>query len=119
MELIPTAAGRLRKVRQAMQQAEELFGAGAIHPLEEPGYGRPAAGRIGVMAEADGRPHVLFIDGRRDRVREISNRWRVQEDWWRREVLREYYRLITASGKLCLIFRDLIGGGWYLERIYG
>ena len=57
--------------------------------------------------------------GRAEKVREVSNHWRVQEEWWRRELLREYYRVITDSGKLCLIYHDLLGGGWYVERIYG
>jgi nucleotidyltransferase/DNA polymerase involved in DNA repair len=118
MELFRSREAGLKKVRQTVERAEGLFGDGAIVLLAETtGEGLPAR-RIKVMAEVDEQPHVLFLDGRRERVREVSNRWRVQQNWWRRERIREYYRIITESGRLCLIFQDLLGGGWFIERIY-
>ena len=72
-----------------------------------------------MIVDPGGWPDVLLIGGRKEKVREIANRWRAQEEWWRREVLREYYRIITEAGRLRLIYQDLLGGGWFLERIYG
>lgn len=117
--LFGSRAAGIKKVQRAVQQAEELFGEGAIGPMTEISSERPAVRRIKVIAEVDGQPRALFLGGRRERVREVSNRWRVQEEWWRRERVRQYYRVITASGRLCLIFQDLLGGGWFLERVYG
>ncbi|HEX2924397.1 MAG TPA: hypothetical protein VHS28_10255, partial [Chloroflexota bacterium] len=119
LELLPTRAGGLRKVQQAVTQAGELFGKESVHSLGGTRIGRADGNRVQVIADPDGRPRVLFLGNRRERVREISNRWRVQEEWWRREVQREYYRIITEAGRLCLIYKDTLGGGWYVERVYG
>ena len=65
-------------------------------------------------------------------VVEVCNRWRVQTRWWdgaghpagggRRgpgeAVWREYVKMATDTGLLCLLYRDLDRGGWFLARIY-
>ena len=50
----------------------------------------------------------------------ICNRWRIHTRWWEPEeaVWREYLKVETASGLLCLLYRDLANGGWFLARIY-
>lgn len=117
MELFGSRAAGLKKAQRAVQQAEELFGKGAIGPMTS-AREKPAPMRIKVIAEVEGEPFAFFLNGKREKVREVSNRWRMQEEWWRRERIREYYRVITESGRLCLIFQDLLGGGWFLERVY-
>lgn len=51
-------------------------------------------------------------------VQLILDRWRVDEDWWRGRVWREYFRLITRSGLLVELFHDLTAEGWYIQRVY-
>ena len=116
-ELIASRASNLKKVRRAVRRAEEQFG-GAIRPLGEMAGEKPLPCRIGASMDRNGRPAILFLEGRPDRVVEVCNRWRVAGDWWRREIVRDYYRLITQSGRLCLVFQDLTDGSWRLERIY-
>ena len=48
---------------------------------------------------------------------EIVERWRVSERWWPQPIDREYAKVI-GPGWLLLIFRDLIGGGWFMERVF-
>ena len=54
------------------------------------------------------------------RVLEVCNRWRVHTRWWEPEeiVWREYLKIATDTGLLCLIYRDLLSGGWFLARLY-
>jgi hypothetical protein len=33
-------------------------------------------------------------------------------------VWREYFRLVTVSGLLVDVYRDMAGGGWYVQRVY-
>lgn len=58
-----------------------------------------------------GAPHCIL---------EICNRWRVHTRWWEpgETLWREYVKVTTDSGLLCLIYRDLIGGGWFFCRLY-
>jgi hypothetical protein len=35
-----------------------------------------------------------------------------------RSVWREYVKVTTDTGLLCLLYRNMHGGGWFLARIY-
>jgi len=48
----------------------------------------------------------------------IANRWRVHTLWWREEIWREYFKVLTDSGLLCTLYHDLLAEHWYLERVY-
>lgn len=75
--------------------------------------------------------------GTSHRIAGVCNRWRIHTNWWQRGMpasalspllagtWREYLKVITDSGLLCLLFRELEGehtpgeeGAWYLARIY-
>lgn len=53
-------------------------------------------------------------------VLEVCNRWRVHTRWWEpgETIWREYVKVTTDTGLLCLLYRDLLDGGWFLARIY-
>jgi hypothetical protein len=72
--------------------------------------------RIDVDLDALGRPAVLRWDGTAERV-EVCNHWRIEEAWWRRPVVRDYYKL-AGDRMLALVYRDGIDGTWRLERVY-
>jgi hypothetical protein len=54
------------------------------------------------------------------RILEVCNCWRIHARWWEHEqaVWREYFKVTTDSGLLCLIYHDLQSGDWFLSRIY-
>jgi hypothetical protein len=51
-------------------------------------------------------------------VKAITRRWRINQDWWRERVWRDYFKLITQTGLLVIIYHDLQDDQWYLERLY-
>ena len=69
---------------------------------------------------ADDTPAGFFWAGTAHCIVEICNRWRVHTRWWEPEeaLWREYLKVTTQDGLLCLIYRDLIGGGWFFSRLY-
>jgi hypothetical protein len=71
---------------------------------------------IGIELDTDGRPRRLRWESGSEEV-EVCNQWRVEEDWWRRPVSRDYYKL-AGRRMLALVYRDLLDGTWHLERIY-
>ena len=71
--------------------------------------------RIWVVANANARPSQLKIRGQLLTVREIQDRWRIHDEWWRREISREYFRVVVDAGRIHTVFHDLIEGGWYLQ----
>jgi hypothetical protein len=46
-------------------------------------------------------------------------RWIVEVDWWTSEpVSRECWRVVLRDQVLCEIYRDRVGGAWFVERVY-
>ncbi|CAA9556877.1 MAG: hypothetical protein AVDCRST_MAG18-740 [uncultured Thermomicrobiales bacterium] len=76
---------------------------------------------IAVVADARGdSPTRLRWRGRWEGVGAIAATWDLTEGWWRGETgatRRRYFRLLTHSGLLCVIYRDLASGRWYFEQI--
>jgi len=72
---------------------------------------RPIRVRLG----ADGAPCAVEMEGRLVPV-ETLERWRTSEAWWADPVDREYAR-VAGPEMLFVIFCDLLGGGWFLERV--
>jgi len=68
----------------------------------------------------EGAPDGFFWQGRRHHIKDTHNCWRVHTRWWEPEeaVWREYLKVTTGTGLLCLLYRDLIAGGWFLARVY-
>ena len=56
---------------------------------------------------------------RTERVAQVEATWAVQTGWWQGEVRvsRRYYRVVTASGVLGILYQDLVTGRWYLEQL--
>jgi hypothetical protein len=54
------------------------------------------------------------------RILEACNCWRVHTRWWEVDeaLWREYVKVTTDAGLLCLLYRDLLEGGWFLARVY-
>ena len=53
-------------------------------------------------------------------VVDVCNRWRIHTRWWESgaAIWREYVKATTDTGLLCLIYRDLSSGDWFLARVY-
>jgi hypothetical protein len=73
---------------------------------------------IEVQVGADGLPRSFYWRGAWRPVSTIANRWRVRAGWWSNEAWREYFKLATADGLLCLVYHDLHAGAWFCARLY-
>jgi hypothetical protein len=71
---------------------------------------------IGVEMDADGRIVAIRWNGQREPV-EVCNRWRVEEAWWGRPILRDYFKVVGRRW-LALVYLDRVDGAWRLERLY-
>jgi hypothetical protein len=70
-----------------------------------------------VEAEEDssGIP-VAVKTPRKQGVKAIEDRWRIDDEWWRSEpVSRLYYAVLLASGQRLVLYKDLITGRWYKQ----
>jgi hypothetical protein len=66
-------------------------------------------------ADAKGKPTMLVINGQRKQVASIEDRWRIDDEWWRKEISRMYFDVILEDGQRLTVFHDLIADAWYLQ----
>ena len=76
-----------------------------LSPLKEP---RPVV----VATGEGGEPVAVVLGGRRLAVERVEDVWRIDDEWWREEVSRLYYRLLLEDGRPLVVFHDLISGRW-------
>lgn len=80
-----------------------------LRALNEP---RP----IRVIARDD-RPAEIIEGDAHHHVTQVQDIWIVQDEWWRQEIHRQYYRVLLTNGTVRTIFHDRIAGDWY-EQAY-
>ena len=78
----------------------------------------PEGSPITVFTDGTEEPNQFSWQGQTHAAQAITKRWRVNLDWWREGVWRDYFKLTTESGLLVVIFHDLQSGQWYLQRLY-
>jgi hypothetical protein len=50
-------------------------------------------------------------------VDSIREEWVVEDRWWTGSPLRRrYFELVLIDGRNVVVFRDLVAGGWFLQR---
>ena len=73
------------------------------------GAPEPAA----VAADEHGVPTALEAAG----VDSVREEWVVEDRWWTgRPLRRRYFELVLLDGRNVVVFRDLVRGGWFLQR---
>ena len=78
----------------------------------------PAGTPVSVVDDGHGVPQRIIWQGRPHAVAHIALRWRVDEGWWRWRIWRDYWKLTTDTGRLLVVYHDLVRGAWYLQRLY-
>ena len=52
------------------------------------------------------------------KVLEVLDVWRIEDEWWRKiRVSRLYYRVVLEDGTMVGLFKDLVSGDWYSQRV--
>lgn len=72
---------------------------------------------LGVRTGSSGRPVEVWRPDRRggERVVAVHERWRIDDEWWRKPISRLYHQVVLESGKLMTVYRDLSDGSWYTQ----
>jgi hypothetical protein len=68
-----------------------------------------------VPVDADGGGVPVAVD--RARVDTVREEWVVEDRWWTgRPLRRRYFELVLTNGRNIVVFRDLVGGNWFVQR---
>jgi hypothetical protein len=71
---------------------------------------------VTVTLNADGTP--AFLSGTWSGSVDPIARWKVETEWWKQPVVREYWKALLNGALLCELFHDLSRDEWFVERIY-
>lgn len=82
---------------------------GGLLPLNLP---QPAA----VDADVHERPAAMLLNGSLQPVVAIRDQWRIDDEWWRGEISRQYFLVEFAGGIRLTVFQDLVTGEWYTQQ---
>jgi len=78
-----------------------------LRPLNTP---RP----LRVETDERGRPTAVGLASRAlTPIEEVLDRWRIDDEWWRKEVSRSYFHVALEGGQLLTLFQDLTTGRWF------
>ena len=70
-----------------------------------------------VTANIEGTPLTITRNGKAERVTRIYQQWRVSEQLFEQENLKNYFRVRTGKGLIYDIFRDTASNSWFLGQI--
>ena len=77
-----------------------------LRPLKPPSSVR-------VRTDDGGLPAELERRGKRFHVVAVRECWRIDDEWWRDPISREYFALVLDNGRPVILFRDLVDDEWY------
>jgi nucleotidyltransferase/DNA polymerase involved in DNA repair len=97
----PEPDTRIAERRYALASYEAESGPAELKPLGQP---RPIAVRGADQPEA-----VLWRDCWQP-VLKVREEWRLNDEWWTREIARRYFRIVLGNGRQLTVFRD--ASGW-------
>lgn len=81
-----------------------------LRPLGQP---KP----VHVRADARGDPEFVRMRGKTARkVSAIRERWRIDDEWWRRPISRAYYAVVLDDGRALTLYHDLLENAWYVQK---
>ena len=75
--------------------------------------GAPRDARVTV--DAAGVPTTVVVGRRIRRVGAVRERWRIDDEWWRKPLARDYVTVVLEDGRPLTLYHDLIGGGWWVQ----
>ena len=78
--------------------------------------GSPHAAQV--EEDATGAPVAVTVGKRRaraKRVMAVRERWRIDDEWWRHPLSREYLTMVLEDGRSLTLYLDLVQGGWWIQ----
>ncbi len=86
---------------------------GAHRPRLRP-LGQPKP--VVVRTDEHGEPvHVRLPGKTARRVAVVREHWRIDDEWWRESISREYRTVVLDDGRVLTLYHDLAEGAWYAQ----
>lgn len=77
--------------------------------------GRPRS--VVVRTDEAGRPTHVRQPGKPARsIAVVRERWRIDDEWWRQSISREYHTVVLDDGTVLTLYHDLVDASWYVQK---
>lgn len=119
----PLRVDRLRALNAPRRVEVELDGRGAPAAivLNQPGDGgrcpSPPPAPDGEKTGNGRGWKTMEGNEKRWRVEAVGEVWRVDDEWWRQPINRQYFEVVLEGGKHTVVFQDLANGHWFIQNI--
>ena len=100
-------------IQRLVGSIQERFGETAI--VQATAVEGPPPEPIDVLAGDDGHPTAFVRGNRWSRVATIDLHWRLEGDWWWGERRKDYYKVVSRSGEISVLFHESNEKRWYLH----
>lgn len=70
------------------------------------------------MTLSNRQPQQFLWSSHLHRVQQIAMYWRVDMEWWRLRIWRDYYKVTTDTQLLVVVYCDLTDNRWYIQQLY-
>ncbi len=100
-------------IQRLVGSIQERFGETAI--VQATAVEGPPPEPIDVRAGEDGHPTAFVRGNRWSRVATIDLHWRLEGDWWWGEGRKDYYKVVSRSGEISVLFHESNEKRWYLH----
>jgi hypothetical protein len=74
---------------------------------------------VQVDVDASGIPRAVRRsknEGGGQAVESVLESWRIDDEWWRRPIVRRYWEVLLNGGKRVILFEDLPTSEWFIQR---
>ena len=77
---------------------------------------------VTVDVNSDGSPaSIQAMGGRADgpmggKIGSVNEIWRIDDEWWRKQISRSYYEVMMEGGKRIVVFIDLLTNEWFMQQ---
>jgi hypothetical protein len=74
---------------------------------------------VNVELDASGGPRAVRRSGGQETYTEVETVlecWRIDDEWWRKQIARRYFEVVLCSGRRVIVFNDVITGEWWMQN---
>jgi nucleotidyltransferase/DNA polymerase involved in DNA repair len=98
----PEPETRIAERRYALASYGAEAGPAELKPVGQP---RP------ISVRAEDQPQAVLWRDQWQPVVVIREEWRLNDEWWSREIARRYFKVVLANGRQLVLFQD--AAGWF------
>ena len=71
--------------------------------------------QVQVVLDSGGTPTAVMVGRRLRGVCAVRERWRIDDEWWRTLLSRDYVTVILQDGRPLTLYHDRVKGGWWVQ----